>query len=79
MILSQIQTYRSMEQNKELRIKPTHLWSINLRQRRQEYRVEKRQSLQQAVLVVTTGETMEAGRNWEDGSNIYTLLYRVYD
>ena len=40
----------SMEQNTEPRNKPTHLWSINLRQRRQEYTMEKRQSLQQVVL-----------------------------
>ena len=40
----------SMEQNRELRIKHTHLWSINLRQRRQEYTTRKRQYLQQVVL-----------------------------
>ena len=43
MVLAQKQTYRSMEQNREPRNKPTHLWSINLQQRRQEYTVEKRQ------------------------------------
>ena len=38
-------------QNREPRNKPLRLWSIiNLRQRRQEYTMEKRQSLQQAVL-----------------------------
>ena len=42
MVVTQKQTYRSMEQNREPRNKPTHLWSINLRQRRQEYTVEKR-------------------------------------
>ena len=46
MILPQKQTYGSMEQNREPRNKPTHLWSINLQQRRQEYSMEKRQSLQ---------------------------------
>ena len=39
-----------MEQNKEPRNKPRHLRSITLRQRRQEYKMEKRQSLQQVVL-----------------------------
>ena len=29
MVLVQKQTYRPMEQNKELRNKPRHLWSIN--------------------------------------------------
>ena len=50
MVLAQKQTYGSMEQNREPRNKPTHLWSINLRQRRQEYTMEKRHSLQQVVL-----------------------------
>ena len=43
------QTNRSMEQDREPRNKPTHLWSVNLQQRRQEYTGEKRQSLQQVV------------------------------
>ena len=42
--------HRSMEQNREPRNKPTHLQSISLQQRRQEYIMEKRQSLQQVVL-----------------------------
>ena len=33
MVLAQKQTYRSMEQDRKPRNKPTHLWSINLRQR----------------------------------------------
>ena len=41
-VLAQKQTYGSMEQNREPRNKPTHLWSINLQQRRQEYTMEKR-------------------------------------
>ena len=49
-VLAQKQTYRSMEQNREPRNKPIHLHSINLQQRRQEYTMEKRQSLQQVVL-----------------------------
>ena len=44
-VLAQKQTHRSMEQNRVSRNKPTHLWSINLQQRRQEYTVEKRQSV----------------------------------
>ena len=44
MVLAQKQTYGSMEQNREPRNKPTHLWSINLQQRRQEYTMEKRVS-----------------------------------
>ena len=36
-----------MEQNREPRNKLTHLWSVNLQQRGQEYTMEKRQSLQQ--------------------------------
>ena len=49
MVLAQKQTYGSVEQNRDPRNKPTHLWSINLRQRRQEYAMEKRQSLQQVA------------------------------
>ena len=44
--LAQKQTYGSMEQNREPRNKTTHLRSINLQQRRQEYTVEKIQFLQ---------------------------------
>ena len=49
MVLSQKLTHRLMEQNRKSRNKPKHLSSINL-QRRQEYTMEKRQSLQQMVL-----------------------------
>ena len=41
MVLAQKQTYRSMEQNREPRNKPTHLWLVNLQQRRQEYTMGK--------------------------------------
>ena len=41
MISAQKQTYGSMEDNREPRSKPTHLWLINLWQRRQEYTVGK--------------------------------------
>ena len=50
MVMAQKQTYGSMKQNRQPRNKPIHLQSINHRQRRQEYTVEKRQSLQQLVL-----------------------------
>ena len=46
MVLAQIHTHRSMEQNRECRNRPTHLWSVNLWQRRQGYTMEKRQPLQ---------------------------------
>ena len=46
MVLAQKQKYRSMEQDRKPRDKPTHLWSTNVWQRRQGYTVEKRQSLQ---------------------------------
>jgi len=36
------QTYGSMKQNRDLRNKPRHLWSINLQQRRQEYKLGQR-------------------------------------
>ena len=45
MVVAQKQTYRSMEQSREPRNKPTHLWSINLPKRRQEYTMEERSSL----------------------------------
>ena len=42
--------HRSMEQNRKPRDKLTHLWTPYLWQRRQEYTMEKRQSLLQVVL-----------------------------
>ena len=50
MVLAQKPTHRSMEQDRKPRNKSTHLWSNNLWQRRQEYSMEKRQSLQQMML-----------------------------
>ena len=44
------QTYTPMEQNREPRNTPRHLWSINLQQRRQEHKMGKRKSIQQALL-----------------------------
>ena len=46
MVLAQRQKYRWMEQNRKARDKPTHVWTPNLWQRRPEYTMEKRQSLQ---------------------------------
>ena len=45
MVMAQRQKYRSMEQNRKPRDKSTHLWTPYLWQRRQEYTMEKRQSL----------------------------------
>ena len=42
MVLAPKQTHRSVKQNRELKSKPMHLWSVNLRQRRQEYIRENR-------------------------------------
>ena len=49
MTLAQKQICRLVEQNRELRNKPTYLQSINLWQRRQENTMNKRQSLHQVV------------------------------
>ena len=49
-VLIQKQTYGPMEQKREPRNKPGHLWSINLQQRKQEHKMGKRQFLQQVVL-----------------------------
>jgi len=49
MVLVQKQKYRSREweiKKRKPRNKPTHLWPFSLRQERQEYTMEKRQSLQ---------------------------------
>ena len=46
MVLAQKGTHISMEQNREPRNEPTLIWSINLRQKRQEYTMGERQSLQ---------------------------------
>ena len=42
MVLSHKQIYRSMGQNREPRNEPTHILSINLWQRRQEYTMGKK-------------------------------------
>ena len=41
-VLAQKQIYGSMEQNKEPKHKPRHLWSISLQQRKQEYKMGKK-------------------------------------
>ena len=50
MVLAQRQKYRSVEKDRNPRIKSIHLQSTNLWQRRQEYTMEKRQSLYLVVL-----------------------------
>ena len=45
MVLAQRQKYRLMEQNRKPRDIPMYLWTPYLQQRRQEYTMEKRQSL----------------------------------
>ena len=45
-VVAQKQTHRSMQQNREPRNEPSTLWSTNIRQRRQNCPLEKRQSLQ---------------------------------
>ena len=50
MVLAQKQNYRSVEQERKPRIKPTCLQPTLLWQRRQEYTMEKSQPLQQVVL-----------------------------
>ena len=45
MVLAQRQKYRSVAQNRKPRDKSMHLWTSYLWQRRQEYTMEKRQSL----------------------------------
>ena len=46
MVLTQKQKYRSREYDRKPRNKPVYLRSINLLQKRQDYTMEKRQSLQ---------------------------------
>ena len=45
MVLAHRQKHRSMEQNRKPRDKSTYLWTPYLQQRRQDYAMEKRQSL----------------------------------
>ena len=44
--MAQKQTYKSVEQDRKPRNKPTYIWSINLQQRKQGCTMEKRQYLQ---------------------------------
>ena len=48
-----------MEQNREPRNKHKSLWSINIGQRSQEHKMEKKYRLQQMVLVNLDGYTQE--------------------
>ena len=50
MLLTQTQKYRSVEQCGKSSDKPTQIWSPHLRKRRQEYAMDKRQSLLEVVL-----------------------------
>ena len=50
MVLTQKQTNKSVEQNREPRNGPATIWSTNLQQSWKEYSMEKRQCLQQMVL-----------------------------
>ena len=52
-------TYRSMQQNREPRNKSTHLWSINLQQRRLDYTMEKK-----APLISSSGKTGKYIKEW---------------
>ena len=47
---SMVLAHKTVEHDRKPRNKPTHLQLINLWQRRQEYTIKKRQSLQQVVL-----------------------------
>ena len=46
MVLAQKQELDLWKKHRKPRNKPTHLWAINLQQRKQEYTMEKRQPLQ---------------------------------
>ena len=56
MVLVQKQTYRPMEQNRELKNKPRHLGSINLEQRKQEYKMRKKKTVSSASDAGKTGQ-----------------------
>ena len=45
MVQEQNKTYKTIKQNRDSRTKPLHLQSIDTQQRRQKYKMEKRQSL----------------------------------
>ena len=42
MVLAQKQEYRTTEQDRKPRDKPTHLWASYLRQKKQDYTMEKK-------------------------------------
>ena len=50
MALAQKQKYGSVEWDRKPKNKPTHLWSINIQQEREEYTTKKRPFLQQLML-----------------------------
>jgi len=61
-----------MEQNRKPRSKPMLLWSVNVRQKRQEYTTGKRQSLQQMVL----GKLDSYVPKNETGSKLSYTIYK---
>ena len=54
--------------NREPRNKPTHIWPINLQQRRQEYAMGKRQSLEQMVFGKLDSHMQKNDGNWTTSS-----------
>ena len=58
-----------MEQNREPRNKPKSLWSINIRQRRQQHKMGQKQPYQQMVL----GDLDSYGQKNETRSPSYTI------
>ena len=46
MVLEKVEKYRPMEQDRNPRVKPKHLWASYLWQKRQEYTMEKRLPLE---------------------------------
>ena len=68
--LPQKKEYRSMEQYRKTKNKPTHLWSINLQQRREEYTMEKRQSSKSGAVIQSEVSQKE--------KNKYCMLTHIY-
>ena len=62
------QTYRPMEQNREPRNKPWHLWSINLWQGRQEHKIGKRK-VYSASIAGKPGQLHAKQWNWNTPSH----------
>ena len=69
MVLAQKQKYGSVENDRKPRNKPKHLWSINLRQRRQEYTIKTVFSISAA------GKT---GQLYMEKNKIRTFPYTIH-